>query len=265
MCTNIPPPLSSHCEEWARVPRIGTRVLNHGLFNIMNIVRPTASTIEYPSRGCKSFISMDSVVVSSRTSTPCRCCCPRQRRQQQRSKIFGAGDDDDDDDVCGRRNNNSGGGNAIVVNARTECRDESTASVSAAVAIEEEGGGDTSNHFDYWRVLNGIISSMMMFDNHHTNAKQPRGRDRVTTTATTTNSYYTLTEVRTHNTIESAWILVGNTIYDVTTYISDHPGGASSILRKCGGSVDCTRDFNFHSKRARREWKRYKVGILLTT
>ena len=105
----------------------------------------------------------------------------------------------------------------------------------------------------------------MLFGNHHTNAKQPRGRDRVTTTATTTNSYYTLTEVRTHNTMESAWVLIGNTIYDVTTYISDHPGGASSILRKCGGSVDCTRDFNFHSKRARREWKRYKVGILLTT
>jgi cytochrome b involved in lipid metabolism len=63
--------------------------------------------------------------------------------------------------------------------------------------------------------------------------------------------------------MESAWVLVGNTIYDVTSYVSDHPGGTASILNKCGGIVDCKTDFNFHSKRAQKEWKRHKVGLLL--
>jgi cytochrome b involved in lipid metabolism len=148
------------------------------------------------------------------------------------------------------------------------------ASVSASVAIgAEEEEGETSNNFNYWRVLSSI-SSIMFDNNNHTHKmmtgssscrqqqqrqQQQRGRgDR------SNERYYTLTEVQTHNTLESAWITCGTTIYDVTPYITNHPGGASSILNKSGGIVDCTRDLHFHSKRAQREWKRYKVGILLT-
>jgi cytochrome b involved in lipid metabolism len=134
------------------------------------------------------------------------------------------------------------------------------------LAIEEGGGGDTSNYVDYWRVLNGIISSMM-FDGDHTNemtsASRRQREQRRRGDGSNDRRYYTLNEVRTHNTMESAWVLVGDTIYDVTSYVSDHPGGTASILNKCGGIVDCTRDFDFHSKRARKEWKRHKVGILL--
>jgi len=205
------------------------------------------------------------VVVSSRThtSSPCCCCCCLQQ-QQQRSKIVGVGDDDDD--VIGRRNSSSRS-NAIINTTRAECHDESMASVSAAVAIEEEEG-DTSNNFNYWRVLNGISS--IMFDNHtnkmtSASSRIQQQREQRRGDGSNNQRYYTLAEVRTHNTMESAWILVGTAIYDVTSYISNHPGGASSILNKSGGIVDCTGDFNFHSKRAQREWKRHKVGILLTT
>ena len=234
-------------------PRIGTRV------RCEFFVR---TAFLHTGRVASSLKSMDSVVVvSSRTSTPGHCCCCPQQQRQQRGKIVGVGDDDDD--VRGRRNSNSS--NAII-NTRAECHDESMASVSAAVAIEE-GEGDTSNHFDYWRVLNSISS--IMFD-VHTNKmtstsgrkQQRRGQPR-RGDGSNNRRYYTLAEVRTHNTMESAWVLVGDTIYDVTSYVSDHPGGASSILNKSGGIVDCTTDFNFHSKRARKEWKRHKVGILL--
>mmetsp|Transcript_20249 Transcript_20249/g.29273 ORF Transcript_20249/g.29273 Transcript_20249/m.29273 type:complete len:189 (-) Transcript_20249:215-781(-) len=74
--------------------------------------------------------------------------------------------------------------------------------------------------------------------------------------------YYTLCQVRRHCTAESAWLLVGDTIYDATTYIAKHPGGTRSILKKSGGRVDCTVDFEFHSKKARNMWKSYKVGKL---
>lgn len=203
-------------------------------------------------RSC--LLSMDAIVSSSRTSAP-YCCCQEQHHSRF---VVSVGNDDD----CGRRNNG-------VIIPRTECHDESLvalASVSAAVAIEE-GGGETCS-FNYWRVLNSISS--IMFDNHTANnmtgscrqqsqrQREQRGVDLIT------NKYYTLSEVQTHNTIDSAWILVGNTIYDVTSYISTHPGGASSILRKSGGVEDCTRDLYFHSKRAQQRWKRYQVGMLLT-
>eukprot|EP01083_Nonionella_stella_P059985 156894_1 len=73
---------------------------------------------------------------------------------------------------------------------------------------------------------------------------------------------YTMCQLKRHNHSESAWILCGNTIYDATPYIRNHPGGTEAILRKSGGVMDCTEDLRFHSKRAQKEWRRHKVGTL---
>ena len=73
---------------------------------------------------------------------------------------------------------------------------------------------------------------------------------------------YTMCQLRRHNHANSAWILVGNTIYDATPYIKSHPGGIATILRKSGGAADCTEDLRFHSKRAQKEWRKFKVGTL---
>ena len=72
--------------------------------------------------------------------------------------------------------------------------------------------------------------------------------------------YFTICQIRRHNHHQSAWLRVGDTIYDATEYISKHPGGHMSILNKAGGRLDCTEDFNFHSCGARRMWRNYKVG-----
>lgn len=74
---------------------------------------------------------------------------------------------------------------------------------------------------------------------------------------------YTLCQVRRHCTEKSCWIVAGNDIYDVTTYMNRHPGGKECILRKAGGSRDCADDFQFHSKAGRKAWNRYKVGTLV--
>ncbi len=73
---------------------------------------------------------------------------------------------------------------------------------------------------------------------------------------------YTMCQLKRHNHAGSAWILVGKTIYDVTPYIRSHPGGTEAILRKSGGAADCTEDLLFHSRRAQKEWKKFKVGML---
>ena len=73
---------------------------------------------------------------------------------------------------------------------------------------------------------------------------------------------FTVCQLRRHNHANSAWILVGNTIYDATPYIRSHPGGMEAILKKSGGAVDCSEDLRFHSKRAQKEWRKFKVGTL---
>ena len=74
--------------------------------------------------------------------------------------------------------------------------------------------------------------------------------------------YYTICQVRRHNTKESAWLVAGDTIYDATPYVNTHPGGETSILRKAGGAEDVSRDLHFHSPTGKRMFQRYKIGKL---
>jgi hypothetical protein len=76
--------------------------------------------------------------------------------------------------------------------------------------------------------------------------------------------YLTLCEVRRHRTAQSAWLIKGRYVYDVTEMVPAHPGGDYSILRHSGGQkLDCTQDFNFHSRKGQKIWDRYKIGILV--
>lgn len=65
-----------------------------------------------------------------------------------------------------------------------------------------------------------------------------------------------------HNTERSCLILAGTTVYDVTRYLDEHPGGRETLLRRGGGKEDCTRDLGFHSSKARRQWKEHIVAEL---
>lgn len=53
---------------------------------------------------------------------------------------------------------------------------------------------------------------------------------------------YSTSEVAVHNSSNSCWTIVNGAIYDVTSWISKHPGGASAIKGMCG--VDASNDFN---------------------
>jgi len=85
---------------------------------------------------------------------------------------------------------------------------------------------------------------------------------RVETVSRGGEKYYTICQVRRHNTKESAWLVAGDTIYDATPYVNTHPGGVTSILRKAGGAEDVSRDLHFHSPTGKRMFQRYKIGKL---
>ena len=73
-------------------------------------------------------------------------------------------------------------------------------------------------------------------------------------------AYYTMCQVRRHNTLESCWLVAGDTIYDATPYLLTHPGGTASILRKGGGASDVTRDLQFHSAAGKQMFQKYIIG-----
>ncbi len=47
-------------------------------------------------------------------------------------------------------------------------------------------------------------------------------------------SSYTMAEVKNHANLTSCWSAVNNNVYDLTAWISAHPGGAKAILSLCG-------------------------------
>jgi len=71
-------------------------------------------------------------------------------------------------------------------------------------------------------------------------------------------TFYTLEEVNEHNTRESCWVVANNNVYDVTKFITSHPGGKFTILSKAG--KDVTKYFAWHSRHAKGLWKSYKIG-----
>ena len=73
---------------------------------------------------------------------------------------------------------------------------------------------------------------------------------------------YTKEEVSLHNTKEDCWIIINNGVYDVTEFLSIHPGG-DSILASQGGK-DATEFFEeLHRPEIIDEVASdYKIGIL---
>ncbi|KAH7296256.1 hypothetical protein KP509_26G016000 [Ceratopteris richardii] len=69
----------------------------------------------------------------------------------------------------------------------------------------------------------------------------------------------TSAELKQHNTRESAWIVVHDSVYDCTSFLKNHPGGSDSILINAG--MDCTEEFDeIHSSKAKVMLEEFKIG-----
>lgn len=52
---------------------------------------------------------------------------------------------------------------------------------------------------------------------------------------------YTREQVQAHNSRNDCWVIIDQTIYDLTTFLPKHPGGSKSILAYAG--YDATQAF----------------------
>ena len=74
---------------------------------------------------------------------------------------------------------------------------------------------------------------------------------------------FTTNEIAKHNTRSDCYLIINNNVYDVSDYISYHPGGSRTITSRCGKEV--TSIFaRIHSNRAWDLLKKYKVGTIKT-
>ena len=58
----------------------------------------------------------------------------------------------------------------------------------------------------------------------------------------------TVTELAKHNKKGDCWVSIDGKVFDVSTFIKDHPGGQQILLRQ--GGTECSELFHeFHNKR----------------
>ena len=77
----------------------------------------------------------------------------------------------------------------------------------------------------------------------------------------TVNNGYKMAEIANHNTASSCWMAIDGKVYDVTDFVSNHPGGAT-ILAGCG--LDASQMFAVqHNQKARDMLPGYILGELV--
>jgi len=74
---------------------------------------------------------------------------------------------------------------------------------------------------------------------------------------------YRREEVAKKSNSEGAWIVIHNSVYNVTEFLNEHPGGEEVLLEQAG--KDGTEAFEDvgHSTDARELMKKYKIGELV--
>ncbi|WP_052465912.1 cytochrome b5 domain-containing protein [Mobilicoccus massiliensis] len=81
--------------------------------------------------------------------------------------------------------------------------------------------------------------------------------------ATAASTSYTMADVNQHNTKDSCWTAIDGKVYDVTSWIGQHPGGAQRIENLCG--TDGSGAFNGQHAKEDDPHKRlasFQVGVL---
>ncbi len=99
------------------------------------------------------------------------------------------------------------------------------------------------------------IAALLVFTNKETLA--------VPSVDTTNGTAYTLAQVAIHKQKTDCWTTIDGGIYDLTQWISKHPGGAEAIISLCG--IDGSDAFNGQHGGQRRpasELTGFKIGIL---
>ncbi len=84
-----------------------------------------------------------------------------------------------------------------------------------------------------------------------------------TPTPTPTIAGYTMAQVKANNSAKSCWTAIDGFVYNLTSWISSHPGGAGAILFLCG--TDGTNAFKAQHEQQARPAVRldsYKLGPL---
>ena len=88
----------------------------------------------------------------------------------------------------------------------------------------------------YWMSAQEPVEPAPVSENTDTSAEVVTGSigSVIAEETTPAAGSYTMSQVTTHNSASSCWSVVGGVVYDLTPWVSKHPGGTEAILSICG-------------------------------
>jgi cytochrome b involved in lipid metabolism len=104
------------------------------------------------------------------------------------------------------------------------------------------------------------VSGLVWYQNAD---RSSQGTEAGTSAQANTDALYSMAEVEARGSTGSCWTVIDGGVYDLTEWISQHPGGAAAIESLCG--TDGTAAFRAqHSHAARQEGilAAFKIGAL---
>lgn len=84
------------------------------------------------------------------------------------------------------------------------------------------------------RILAGIALILIVGGLVYSDTQNKRENPTPTQTSSATETGITLAEVAEHNSRTSCWSVIAGNVYDLTSWIPNHPGGEQRILNICG-------------------------------
>ncbi|XP_072936925.1 cytochrome b5-like [Epargyreus clarus] len=72
----------------------------------------------------------------------------------------------------------------------------------------------------------------------------------------------TLAEVSHHDTPRDCWVVIYDRVYDISTFLDEHPGGGDVMLEYAGQDASTAFRSSGHSKMATKALERFLVGEL---
>lgn len=115
-------------------------------------------------------------------------------------------------------------------------------------------------------VKNDVVNTDMMMNTGSTTSNTNGNMASTSMMASSTNMMvktYTISDVVLHKTSTNCWTTISGEVFDLTTWIRQHPGGDKAILSICG--IDGTKAFEGqHGGKAKVEMKleTFKIGNL---
>ncbi|KAM9408748.1 cytochrome b5 type B isoform 2-T2 [Pholidichthys leucotaenia] len=74
--------------------------------------------------------------------------------------------------------------------------------------------------------------------------------------------YYTLEEITVHNMNKDTWLIIHDKVYDISSFLEEHPGGEEVLLEQAGTDATASFEDVGHSTDAREMLQQYFIGEL---